>query len=187
MTKYLLTACAALALAGCGCSSTPDQAQAQPPAPQAEAKPAQAETLTVLTAKPTETVTVTTARTLAPGTAVAVEGRIGGRRDPFIAGRSAFLIADPTAIAACDVTPDDHCATPWDFCCEPKEKVAAATALVQAVDTDGKVGTAPLQGVGGIGPGSAVVITGTISPASTPENPIILAEAVFVDPTTVKP
>lgn len=185
MTKYLLTACTALALAGCGCSSAPDQAQApQVQAPQAETAQAEtpAPTLTVLTARPDQAVSVTAARALAPGAPVAVAGRIGGRRDPFIAGRSAFLLADADAIAACDVNPDDHCKTPWDYCCEAKDKIAAATVLVQVVDTEGSVGTTALQGVGGMAPGSSVVITGTLSPQSTAANPIILAQAVYVEP-----
>ena len=143
-------------------------------------------TLTVLTTKPTDAIDVTVARTKPPGSAVTVQGRIGGRSKPFIAERSAFLLADLKAIAGCDANPDDKCDTPWDFCCETTAKIAASTCLVQVVDSDGKVATIPLDGVAGMAPGRTVVVTGTLSPQSSPESAVIIAQGVYVEPLPAK-
>ena len=144
-------------------------------------------TLTVLTTRPGDAIDVTVARTKPPGSAVTVQGRIGGRAKPFIAARSAFLLADLKAIAACDANPDDDCDTPWDYCCEPTAKIAASTCLIQVVGSDGQVATIPLNGVGGMAPGSKVVVTGTLSPQSTPESVAIIAHGVYVEPAPAKP
>lgn len=143
-------------------------------------------TLSVLTTRPADAIDVTVARTKSAGTPVTIQGRIGGRANPFIAERSAFLLADLKAIAACDANPDDDCATPWDYCCEPTAKIAASTCLVQVVDADGKVATIPLKGVAGMAPGGTVVVTGMVSPQSTPESVVILAQGVYVEPVPAK-
>ena len=103
-----------------------------------------------------------------------------------IAERSAFLLADLKAIAGCDANPDDKCDTPWDFCCETTAKIAASTCLVQVVDSDGKVATIPLDGVAGMAPGRTVVVTGTLSPQSSPESAVIIAQGVYVEPLPAK-
>ncbi len=143
-------------------------------------------TLTVLTTKPTDVIDVTVARTKPPGSAITVQGRIGGRAKPFIDERSAFLLADLKAIAACDANPDDKCEMPWDYCCETTAKIAASTCLIQVVGSDGKVATIPLNGVGGMAPGRTVVVTGALSPQSTPESAVIIAQAVYVEPLPEK-
>lgn len=143
-------------------------------------------TLALLAAKPADALHVTEARTRPAGSAVTVQGRIGGRSKPFIAERSAFLLADLKAITACDANPEDSCTEPWDYCCETKAKIAASTCLVQVVGADGQVAGVPLNGVGGMAPGSTVVVTGTLAPQSTPESPVIIAQGVYVEPRPAK-
>jgi hypothetical protein len=50
---------------------------------------------------------------------VTVLGRIGGGREPFIGDIAAFTIVDRKLKACSEMGDDDHCDTPWDFCCEP--------------------------------------------------------------------
>lgn len=183
MNRLIVVLAASVLLSACG-SSDPVSKQAPEVIGVAvsDAPVAVPSTLTVLTTKPAEAIDVVVARAKAPGSPVTVQGRIGGRAKPFIAERSAFLLADLTAIKACDANPDDSCDAPWDYCCEPSAKIAASTCLVQVVGADGKVATTTLNGVGGMAPGSTVVITGTLAPQSTPESPIIVAQGVYVEP-----
>lgn len=187
MNRLLLVSSLALAvlLTACGSADQAGKKSTEQIGVAVTEVPA-ASTLTVLTAKPTDAIDVTVARTKPPGSAVTVQGRVGGRSKPFIAERSAFLLADLKAIAACDANPDDDCDTPWDYCCEPTAKIAASTCLVQVVGNDGQVATIPLNGVGGMAPGSSVVVTGSLSPQSTPESVVIIAQAVYVEPAPAK-
>ncbi len=68
---------------------------------------------------------------------VVVVGRIGGSSNPWIDGRAAFSIVDPS-LKACSDIPGDGCKTPWDYCCET-DKLPSATALVKVVDENGDV------------------------------------------------
>jgi len=70
---------------------------------------------------------------------VVLIGRIGGGLNPWVEGRAAFQVVDPSLIACSDETEDGEtcsCTTPWDYCCET-DKLPGAMALVQFVETDG--------------------------------------------------
>lgn len=150
----------------------------------APAPPATDLSALIATAKPVDAISVTAAKvSTKPGDAVVVQGRIGGRAKPFITGRAAFLLADPDAIVACDAMPDDHCDVPWDFCCEDPSAVAKATGLVQITGADGRALKQDINGLGGLTPGSFVVITGTIATQATADNLIINAETIYPDTT----
>lgn len=181
MDRLILAISATVLLTACGSADQAGKKSAEPVGVIVTKAPGQT-ALTFLTTKPADAIDVTAARAKTPGTAVTVRGRIGGRANPFIAERSAFLLADLKAIAACDANPDDKCDTPWDYCCETTPKIAASTCLVQVVDADGKVATTSLNGVGGMVPGRTVVVVGTLSPQSAPESPVIIAQSVHVEP-----
>ncbi|MEW4563105.1 hypothetical protein AB1K70_11300 [Bremerella sp. JC770] len=68
---------------------------------------------------------------------VTIVGRIGGSADPWVDGRVAFSIVDPS-LKACSDIPGDACAVPWDYCCET-DKLPGATALIKVVDENGDV------------------------------------------------
>lgn len=111
---------------------------------------------------PADAAAITKARTSAKaGDSVVLTGFIGGRVDPFTAGRAMFVMADPEQTPACT----DHCETPWDACCEPKDKIAAGTATVQVVDEKGEMLKADLNGVGELKPGSTVTVAGVVRTA----------------------
>ena len=112
------------------------------------------------------------------GAKVTVQARVGGRLNPFITDMAAMIVADTTQITACDAMADDHCATPWDFCCEPDELVAQNTALVQVVGDNGAPVSEMLSGLYDIRPGSFVTIQGTLQ-QSEPST-IITAHAIHV-------
>jgi len=46
---------------------------------------------------------------------VVIIGRIGGNENPWVDGRAAFLIADPS-LKSCAETGCDDCPKPWDYC-----------------------------------------------------------------------
>ena len=73
---------------------------------------------------------------------VVMRGRIGGRADPFVGGRAVFVLADRQLPVCGEVEKDDHCKTPWDYCCESAETRTANSLLVEVRDAKGK----PLAG-----------------------------------------
>lgn len=46
---------------------------------------------------------------------VVVVGRIGGSENPWVKGRAAFTIVDPS-LKSCAEIGSDNCPKPWDFC-----------------------------------------------------------------------
>jgi hypothetical protein len=91
----------------------------------------------LLNEEPTDVVTVIEAREQSEdGEDVVLVGRIGGSVNPWVEGRAAFSIVDPT-LKACSDIPGDECKIPWDYCCET-HKLPTSTALVKFVDADGR-------------------------------------------------
>ena len=62
-----------------------------------------------------------------------VEGFIGGRKNPFAENRAIFILGDNT-LETCDEKSDDSCPTPWDVCCEDRNKILSSTISVQVLD-----------------------------------------------------
>ncbi len=71
------------------------------------------------------------------GDAIVVVGRIGGDVKPWVDGRAAFWIVDPSLRACGEGGDEDNCKTPWDYCCTPKEELAKAMATIKFVDEAG--------------------------------------------------
>ena len=95
------------------------------------------------------------------GLDVTLSGRVGGHRNPFVAGRAVVLLVDP-ALPSCDSKGDDHCPTPWDYCCEPPDELARNTVTVQVDDPDGRPLRTDLAGLGGLAPLKTVIVQGTV-------------------------
>jgi len=110
---------------------------------------------------------------------VVVRGRIGGRRDPFVAGRAMFMLADPK-MPTCDERHEDECPTPWDYCCEPKDKLLASTATVQVVGASGRPLAIGLNGRNGLKPQARVVVSGRVSKRDANNVLVIDATGIFV-------
>jgi hypothetical protein len=91
------------------------------------------------------------------GDRVLIHGRIGGRADPFVAGRAVVLLIDeslPLCQGCCD--------TPWDLCCERPADTLAHSATVQVVDAAGQPLRVSLRGQGGLKPLARVAVAGTV-------------------------
>jgi hypothetical protein len=173
--KNILTTCAllaTLALAGCGSPAS------ETPAKEAPAKndAALPEGL-FLDKAPADAKPVSEARADAKaGDDITVSGYIGGRVEPFTAGRAIFTLADTEKAPACA----DECKTPWDACCTSGDTIAANSATVQVVDADGKLIATDLNGIHGLKPGAPVTVTGKVREAN--ENILIVdATGLAVD------
>jgi hypothetical protein len=118
--------------------------------------------------------------TAKPGEEVTVSGRIMGRMNLFVEGRSAFILGDPAKLTPCNEIPGDECGTPWDTCCDSKEAKLEGTATIQITGADGRVLKQSLKGVHGLTELSTVTVTGTLDPASTPEAMIVNALKIHV-------
>ncbi|MFK8113648.1 MAG: hypothetical protein AB8B91_15710 [Rubripirellula sp.] len=111
------------------------------------------------------------------GDEVVIVGRIGGSVNPWIEGRAAFSIVDES-LKACSDIPGDHCAQPWDYCCETS-KLPDGTALIKVVDEDGKLVKADSQGLLNVKELSTVIVKGKAQ-RDDAGNLTVLASGVFV-------
>ena len=110
------------------------------------------------------------------GERVVVTGKVGGRLEPVSPEAGLFVIMDP-AVPSCADLHEDGCATPWDYCCEPRESVVANAATVMLQDGAG----APVRlAAGDLTPLSQVTVTGTVADRPSPEVLIIQADGVHV-------
>jgi hypothetical protein len=115
-----------------------------------------------------------------PEDAFVFTGRVGGLAQPLSPDYAGFVVADEV-VYFCDEGEDpDHCAMPWDACCEDPDKVAASRAFVQFVDGDGNLLASNLREVIGLAENDTVVVQGRLAPESTPGNRIILAEGLAI-------
>lgn len=157
-------------MTGCGPAETSDSTAPERPFAQTH----------FLAERPAGVISVGAARAaVEPGAEVAISGLIGGALEPFVDGYAAFVLADP-AILFCNEMPDEHCATPWDACCEDPDKLKAHRISVQFVDADNQILPQSLKGVGGLQELSEVIVTGTISEDSTADNINLLAQKLYL-------
>ena len=140
----------------------------------------------LLKTKPEGSVSISQARNSAkPGDTIVVSGEIGGRKnDTFSPTLSTFFLADSDAIMNCiKKHGSDGCPTPWDYCCEPKEKVIASIAFIQFKSQEiGKVATQSFRGWNGLKELSQVTIKGTVDSTSSPNAIIINLEGIYIQP-----
>lgn len=119
-------------------------------------------------------------QTARPGDKVTFSGRIMGNAEPFVQGRAAFILADPSILTACSDKPGDLCETPWDTCCDtPKDKLRAI-ATIQIVDAADQIIKQGLEGTAGLAKLSEVTVSGTVAPGSAGDVLIIHASAIQV-------
>jgi hypothetical protein len=175
----LLAATLFLSLACFGCEQKPAATTSAPapvPASAASAFPASL----FLTAAPADPKPVKDAKAAAKqGDKITITGRIGGSEEPFIEGRALFTIVDTRVPYCGQNNPDDKCKTPWDYCCEPADELAARSATIEVTTPDGRPIKSGLNGVRGLKPLAIVTITGTI--ADTKDgNLIINAEGIHL-------
>lgn len=110
---------------------------------------------------------------------VVVRGRIGGRARPFVEGAAVFVLVDSN-LKSCNELHGDKCKTPWDYCCETPESIAANTATVQIVGDDGKPIRASAMGAHGLAPLKEVVVRGEIAEGGDAGNLVINVRSIHV-------
>ena len=115
-----------------------------------------------------------------------IESRLlrGGRerfamRRPFVNGAAVFLLAD-ASMKSCDELHGDGCRTPWDYCCEPRESLAAKIATIQIIDADGRPLRMSLTGRHGLAPLAEITVLGEIAQRSDSGTLVINARKIHV-------
>lgn len=114
--------------------------------------------------------------TLKAGDEVVLRGRVGGSKEPFVAGRAVFTLMG-RGLKACNENPDDKCSKPWDYCCETKEDILANSVTVQVVDAKGQILRTDMKGRRGMKELSELVVVGKIASAD--------GKAVVINATAV--
>lgn len=133
----------------------------------------------VLTGAPSgEAVSVAEAKaSAAEGDAITIRARIGGRSKPITSDSPVFLVMDLEVPSCADMGEDDHCATPWDYCCETQESITANSATIQIVGSDGStIETDPIAA--GLHPLDEVIVVGTVGPR--PNNDVLTIRATGI-------
>jgi hypothetical protein len=101
---------------------------------------------------------------LKAGDEVVLRGRVGGSKDPFVAGRAVLTLVG-RGLKACNENPDDACTMPWDYCCETKEDILANSVTVQVLDAKGQILRTDLKGRRGVKELSELVVVGKVASA----------------------
>ena len=131
-----------------------------------------------LSDEPADAVDVRQAKTSAQeGDAVVVRGRVGGRVQPVSDDGTVFTVMDLSVTHCWQMGDEDHCPTPWDYCCELPEDITANAATVQLVDAEGR----PLSvGAGDqVEPLDEVVLVATVAPRPTPDVLVLRTTGVY--------
>jgi hypothetical protein len=116
---------------------------------------------------------------LKPGDKVALVGRIGGSKEPFVDGRAMFTLVDGRVKACGEDDPDDQCPAPWDFCCEDKKDLRLNSATIRVLGPDGQPIKTGLKDVQGLKPLAKVTVVGTVAQAEA-ESFVVNATGMFV-------
>jgi len=132
----------------------------------------------MLASAPADAVGVASAKGSArEGETVAVRGIIGGRKDALSTAGALFVMMDTGLDNPCVTAEDDHCPTPWDYCCTPPDQIMANSATVLLVDDAGK--TLPLDlRTFGIEPLDEVVVVGTVAARPSADVLTIMATGI---------
>jgi hypothetical protein len=110
------------------------------------------------------------------GEEVVILGHIGGDAKPWVEGRAAFWIVDPS-VKPC--LADEGCPTPWDCCCHPKEELVKAMATVKIVDDQNQTVPIDARQLLGVKESQMIVAHGRAK-RDEKGNLTVLAHRVFV-------
>jgi hypothetical protein len=167
---------AALLLVSCGKQATQPAVSVTPEGPAA-AKPEVPASLMLDAPPATEVVTIGALKADAkPGDEVAVKVVVGGRVKPVVDSLAVMTVVDGALPNAC-TTEDDHCKTPWDYCCAGPEELTAAMATIRIVGDDGKPLALNLADAN-VKPGDTIIVAGTVSEKNEAGNLVIDAQGI---------
>ncbi len=119
------------------------------------------------------------------GEKVVMEAKIGGRGEPFLKNRAAFMVAD-TSLKSCNEIEGDTCPKPWDYCCETSDSKKTNMLIVQIVDAEGKLLKCDANGVHGLAPLRTIVVEGVVASVDDKGNCTINATQIWVKPQEKK-
>jgi hypothetical protein len=114
------------------------------------------------------------------GDEVVIKAVIGGRKNAFVANRAVMTVVDATVGNKCLVE-DDHCPTPWDYCCAPAEDLLPETATIQITGSDTNPLKVDLSSIPQLAPLNTLVIKGTVGPRPDKSTLVINATGIFVE------
>lgn len=112
------------------------------------------------------------------GDEVVVRAVVGGNVNPIVEGRASASIIDVGIKNPC-LAEDDHCKTPWDYCCSPQEDITKNLATLQILDDSGKVRKADLTSR--FQPLATLVIKGIVGPRPDDQVLTIHAQAIYIE------
>ena len=114
------------------------------------------------------------------GDTVVIKAVVGGRKNVFVANRAVMTVIDASVTNPC-ISEDDHCSTPWDYCCTPPNELLPQLATVQILGDDGRPLAVDLSGMDSFKPLNTLVIQGTVGPRDDAAVLVIQASGVYVD------
>jgi len=97
----------------------------------------------------------------------------------FMDNRAVIKVVDAALDNPC-LADDDHCPTPWDYCCTPNEELLPHQATIKVVDAQEKTLGASLR-TGRIEELKTLVVKGVVAPGSDENNLVINASGIFVE------
>ena len=164
----LSTSAVILALAACG--------EEKGPVPRSAALPAG-----LVVRGVAEGPGVGTAKTSAKvGQPITLVGCIGGSRDPFVQGRAVFTLVDPAIVSCKAMGDEEHCPTPWDYCCESRESLKRNIATIEIAGSDGRPLPIAVRGLEGLEPLATIAVTGTVTESNEAGLLVIRADRIVV-------
>jgi hypothetical protein len=114
------------------------------------------------------------------GDTVRFLGRVGGMREPFVKDSSIFVVADP-GLVSCELMGDeDHCAIPWDYCCEDRDRLRTGRATVRFIDDAGRPYRMSAEGAGSLAGSKFVLVEGIVQDKNDEGLFIVDASSVWV-------
>lgn len=119
-------------------------------------------------------------RSAAAGDTVRFVARVGGRATCFVPSAAVMIVADPI-LEDC-IQKGDGCPKPWDYCCEPRERIKANTATVRLVDASGLPLPETMEGAGGLEPLRTIEVLGTVAETGPEGLFVVDAERIYVVP-----
>lgn len=172
--KYPLLLALTFALISCSEEVAVQETKTKPASPELKA--------VFVSSIPDEASPIHLARTtVQPGDVITLKGQVMGALEPFVEGRAAFILGDREKLTPCnEMGDDDHCATPWDTCCETKENFRNGTATIQILGANDRPLKEGLEGVEGLEKLSKILVKGRVAEQSGPGNLVVNATAIQI-------
>lgn len=104
---------------------------------------------------------------------------IGGREKPVVSKRAVMTVVDAGQFNNC-LSEEDHCPTPWDYCCAAPEDLAKNLATIQVVDAKGQPLALDLL-ASNLKPMTTLVVKGNVGPRPDQNTLIVNASQIFIE------